>query len=466
MQDGVRMHDGLQVDRTNSARGGCALLLRIAPLAILLMTVLPSAALAAAGGGSGGFGGGGGGGGFGGGGPGGTGSGGGLVSDVMVLIVLGVAVVIVIGGAIRRARVRKRRHERERQVELAALEAAEQDEVFAADRVRGDAECLFRDIQRAWDLEDRTRLGELVGHDLLIEWIRRLDDFKRKGWHNSVEVLGAVQVEYVGLVNREADKEDRVCVHVEGTLRDVVIDQEGEHIKRSASTSEITHLAEYWTLGKPDEKRASAAPDWILLSIEQDKEGAHQLEEPLVASPWSDTERLHEQAVVEQAAADKLPEGVHVADVAPLDFAGDACQAALDLSLADGRFAPALIDAEVRHAVNAWADAIDGDDSDLRRFALPPVIDELLYPGDKHDARLVVRGPHVNRLHVIRLDASADPAQITVELEVNGRRYIEDRDTTTILAGSRDHPRTFSERWTLSLAGDDVHPWQITGNAT
>jgi predicted lipid-binding transport protein (Tim44 family) len=54
---------------------------------------------------------------------------------------------------------------------------------------------------------------------------------------------------------------------------------------------------------------------------------------------------------------------------------------------------------------------------------------------------------------------------MTVEFEVHGRRYIENRDTTTILSGSQDRATTFTERWTLALEGDDEHPWRIASAA-
>ena len=51
--------------------------------------------------------------------------------------------------------------------------------------------------------------------------------------------------------------------------------------------------------------------------------------------------------------------------------------------------------------------------------------------------RLVVRGPVVNRIRIVALDAAAEPPTMTVEVDLTGRRYLEDRDTTAVLAGSR-----------------------------
>jgi hypothetical protein len=92
--------------------------------------------------------------------------------------------------------------------------------------------------------------------------------------------------------------------------------------------------------------------------------------------------------------ADGLPEGFTTADLAQVDFDGDARAHALDLSLADARFAPDVLEAAARRAVAAWAEAVDGDDAALERMASPGAASALLYGGDAtRETRLVVRGP-------------------------------------------------------------------------
>src|SRR5882762_3793278 len=137
--------------------------------------------LAAAGGGSGGFGGGGGGGG-------GGGRGAGLYILIQILIRIaifghGLGVVILIGLVViailfrslaprarafygaqqdtgRAARAKTAR--RERRVELAAAEAAEEDPAFGPEKVKPAAAELFTRIQHAWDAGDRATLKSLV----------------------------------------------------------------------------------------------------------------------------------------------------------------------------------------------------------------------------------------------------------------------------------------------------------------
>jgi predicted lipid-binding transport protein (Tim44 family) len=50
---------------------------------------------------------------------------------------------------------------------------------------------------------------------------------------------------------------------------------------------------------------------------------------------------------------------------------------------------------------------------------------------------------------------------MSVEVELEGRRYVEDRHTTAVVAGSQTHAVKFTERWTFALDGDAQQPWRI-----
>jgi predicted lipid-binding transport protein (Tim44 family) len=430
----------------------------IALLCALATLALADAALAQAGGGSSGFGGGGGGGGgFGGGGGGGFGGGGSgsTGSPVVLLLFFGGFAVFMIYLAIHASRYRRKVRERDAKVRTASAEAAEDDAHFGADRLVLEARDLFLEAQSAWDARDRQRLAAVVGEDLMVEWSRRLDDFAAKGWHNRVEVLGEPEIQYVGLVNREDDDEDRAVVRITANLRAYVIDRHGRRIMRRESKGEQITLKEYWTLAR----RGDA---WIVTSIEQRAEGDHHLESEIVASPWSDTERLEDESLTELAVADGLPEGFTTSDLAELEFTGDAQARALDLSLADARFMPALLEAAARRAVAAWAEAVDGSDDALLAVASPDAIEALLYGGDgSRRTRLVVRGARVRRIEIAALQVEREPATMSIVVEVGGRRYVEDRDTTAVLSGSKDAATTFTETWTLALDGPDDAPWRL-----
>ena len=430
--------------------------------AVLGALVAAGPAVARAGGGSSGFGGSGrGGGGFGRGGhfifiPVGGGAG------VFLFILVAVAFLVLPrllrwwrGQQTAGVAARRRVAQRQRRVELAAAEAAEDDAAFAPERVRSEAMRLFMDIQAAWDAGDRVRLRRLVAPELLAEWERRLDDFERRGWRNRVQPLGEPSVEYVGLGNRGDDRADRVVVRIEARLRDYAEDAYGQRVGRVDTADEISHVREFWTLAKRDGA-------WILQSIEQGAEGSHQLTDRIVATPWADEQTLRDEALIEGAVQDAVPHGTNLAEVADLDFAGDARAAALDLSLADGRFAPDVLEVAARRAVAAWVDAVDGDDGPLLALADPAAARELLHPGDPSGrTRLVVRGLEVHRISIVSLDAASEPVTMTIDVELAGRRYLEDRDTAAVVAGSQTRETTFTERWTLALTGPAEQPWRI-----
>jgi predicted lipid-binding transport protein (Tim44 family) len=81
--------------------------------------------------------------------------------------------------------------------------------------------------------------------------------------------------------------------------------------------------------------------------------------------------------------------------------------------------------------------------------------------GNGEKKRVVVRGPRIKALRIVALDAAAEPPTMTVEVEVTGRRYVQDRDTAAVLSGDDTRDTSFTERWKMSLSGDDKNPWRI-----
>jgi predicted lipid-binding transport protein (Tim44 family) len=345
---------------------------------------------------------------------------------------------------------------RQRRVELAAAEAAEEDPAFAPDAVRGAAAELFCRIQRAWSRADRIALRGLVAPGLLAEWERRLDVFESRGWRNLVEVLEPPRVAYVAL-RRPASEADggQVVVRVDARLRDYVIDAAGRRLKRIGRATETVRSREFWRL-------ARRADHWILAGIEQGAEGAHALSERIIADPSSDQQALRDEALLEGAAQDAVPDGTSIGELVALDYEGDARAAALDLSLADGRFAPDVLEVAARRAVDAWSRAVDGDERALRAIATPAAVSELLHPGDPSErTKLVVRGARVRGIRMHALDPHGKPPTLTVDVELSGRRYLQDRDTAAVLTGSQAREQRFTERFTMALSDDPGQPWRL-----
>lgn len=413
--------------------------------------------LAQAGSGSSGFGGGGGGGGSGGYGGGYTGGGGGepagagagRLGDVLPWLLVAIAVLAVAIFVYRwTADIRYQRRLR-RRVRHAHSAAAEAEPHFAPDVVQEAGRRLFLDAQAAWNAGDRKRLANTVAPELMREWARRLDDFASKGWRQRVMVLESAPllVHYVGL---HAGQQS-VVVRIRAEIASYVVDARGQRLRKLGDGDGWMTLREYWTLTQRDGR-------WIVASVEQRAEGDHHLRAPIVAAPWADETRLRDEAMTELAG--ELPSGYVPADLDPVHFEGDARAAALDMALADPRFSPEVIEAAARRAVEAWAAAVDGDREPLEALASPEAVAELLYGGDGA-TRLVVRGPRVERIEIAAVRPHDDPPTITIDVELDGRRYVEDRDTGEVRQGSKRVATTFDQRWTLAL---DAR-WRIVGVA-
>jgi predicted lipid-binding transport protein (Tim44 family) len=346
----------------------------------------------------------------------------------------------------------RHRKVRAKKVELAAEEAAEDDPAFAPAQVKAAAVELYREVQEAWSNRDRARLRQMLGADLMVEWERRLDDFDRKGWHDITKVLQEPKVQYLGLVNRAGEGHDEVVVRIYSYLHDVVVDAAGNTVK-SVTKDPDSFVTEYWTIGRRD-------GHWILRSIEQDAEGLHHLNDAIVALP-SEDDRLHDEAVTERATASAVATE-NIRQAATCVFDPSARAAALDLAQVDGRFAPDVLEAAAHRALEAWAEAVDGDHSALLAVATPEVAGELLHPGDRSaKTRLVVRGPRLRALLITAVDGTAQPPTMAIEVLASGCRYVEDRDTAAVLAGSQSEVADFSERWSMALGDDPETPWRI-----
>jgi predicted lipid-binding transport protein (Tim44 family) len=55
---------------------------------------------------------------------------------------------------------------------------------------------------------------------------------------------------------------------------------------------------------------------------------------------------------------------------------------------------------------------------------------------------------------------------MTIEVDIAGKRYIEDRDTAAVVAGVQSRSSAFTEHWTMALDGDAAQPWRVATVAT
>lgn len=359
-----------------------------------------------------------------------------------------------LAGAVARhrsERARERRAKHLDRTELAAAEAVAEDPAFDAVAIRAQAAQLFLDVQTAWDRRDADALAGLVAPGLLADFKRRWADLDGNGWRARIKVLSPPEVELIHIHNAADDREDRVCVHVSARVDDYVVAIGGHRIMREVPDE--VQRDEYWHLRR-------TPSGWCLEAIEDEAEGAYNLTQTNVATPWADEAGLHDEAVAERAGAETAPYAP--AELADLDFAGPARAKAMDLSLADGRFDVDLIEASVRRVIAAWMRAVDGDDDALADVARPTAADALLYPDDPtRTVRLVVRGAEVLAVRISELEPDATPPYLWVQVDVRGRYYLEHCGTRAVVGGSRSRPVKMTERWTLTLGGEGTWPWRL-----
>ena len=209
---------------------------------------------------------------------------------------------------------------------------------------------------------------ELVAPDLMAEWERRLDDFDRKGWRNHVRADRRAH----GRVRRArptaaTTSSDRVVVRIEAKLRDYVVDRDGQpHQARRAAQRDRSACASSGRSGRRD---GPLDPGLDRAGRRGRARARRRRSSPRRGRT---SRRCATRRWSRARSPTRVPTDVKLAEVADLEFEGDARAAALDLSLADGRFAPDVLEVAARRAVAAWAEAVDGDDARAERDRRPP----------------------------------------------------------------------------------------------
>ena len=195
----------------------------------------------------------------------------------------------------------------------------------------------------------------------MVEWVRRLDDFDRKGWHNVCEIRQPSEVEYVGLDQpRGRRRGPRRSSGSTAHLRDVVVDRDGKIIKRNEEDGRAR---------RPRRVLDARAPRRTL-DRRLDRAGQRGR-----APPRRRDRRL---AVVGHRPPDRR--GDHRAggaDAAPTPrrarrrrLRGRRAHRRRSTSRSSTSASPPhVLEAAARRAVEAWAEAVDGDDAALQRAA-------------------------------------------------------------------------------------------------
>ncbi|HEY2214897.1 MAG TPA: hypothetical protein VGH31_07570, partial [Acidimicrobiales bacterium] len=210
------------------------------------------------------------------------------------------------------------------------------------------------------------------------------------------------------------------------------------------------HVDQRWTFGRTGD-------DWFLLSMGGDPLAGPLLMAALIPTASSDTERLTEESLAELADAQKLGHDAALADLVSPDE--PPAVALLDLSVIDGRFLPALIQAELTHLLSAWEGAAVGSEAPLEVLANDQAREALLRP--RQGQRLIVRDVVLKSWQPTKLNLSQDPPSIEATLEVEAVRYVVN-DVGRALAGNPTLAQSVPLTWTLELTESAETPWRLS----
>ena len=268
----------------------------------------------------------------------------------------------------------------------------------------------------------------------------------------AVRVTGRPRVTILRVVNRPGEAEDRAIVRVRCRVR----------VPRAPVTFlDMTPLMdptrirvdERWTLGR-------AGDDWRVLSVEGDPLAAPVLKAPLIPDALADDARLREGALREVVAADAhAGPGLADADASPM-------QQLLDLSLVDGRYLPALLEAELTHVVEAWEAASLGSATPLETVASALAVDVLLHPewARREAGRLEVQDAVLCRWEPRVVAADQEPPRVTVVVTVEATRRVRSEQDGSLVAGSVEARHAMTPEWVLELVRGGPLNWRLVSS--
>jgi hypothetical protein len=318
--------------------------------------------------------------------------------------------------------------------ERAAVEASLDDEAFSPETIRASVRTIVTFGAAVCDGAEPPELRSRPDAGLIRAWGRAVRD--RYG--EFVEIHRDPAVHVLRVVNRTGSREDRVVARVRVTLArdpDRSRNLPGDQTLLAART---VHVEERWTLGR-------GRHDWVLVSLSGDPLSAGVMSAPLITSPADDDERLREASLRELGATGAANGAAELVDP-------DAPPPAQleDLSVVDDRFEPALLEATIKHVLDAWEQSSDGSNRALTEVATKNAIRSLEHPGGPGGHRYV-RDVSLSRWEVAGLNPTPERPTAQVAVRIKAATY---RSDGRRLSGSDRRRRRLSLLWTLKLDAD------------
>lgn len=332
-------------------------------------------------------------------------------------------------GRERRATLRSTEGER------AAVEASVDAVAFAPDAVRQAVGRILQAAESLWagaelhGVDDRERRE-------VADWAT--DHGRGAGTHLRAEP----QVDLLQVINR-GDANGRIEIRVRGTIH------AGQ--TRSWLAPQTASFDERWTLVQREH-------DWALQAYDSHPLAADVLYRPQIVGSWDDRERLWESSLAELAAGDTAAGSCEGGRLVDPDE--EPRQQLLDLSLIDGHFAPAFIEAVLTHLVDSWEQAAVGSEQALADVSTLRARRGLLNPDPQQQTTFVLRDAQLIEWRPVRITDVASGTQVGVELRISGIRTLVDREGRH-LAGSSDVRHNISLRWGLERVGNRDTPWRL-----
>jgi len=176
---------------------------------------------------------------------------------------------------------------------------------------------------------------------------------------------------------------------------------------------------------------------------------------PLIPSAWADEGRLREQALAELANDTTAP------NPAGLTNSKGARDRLLDLAVIDSRFSPALIDATIRHLLDAWEQETLDHAPRLAPRTAATARRQLLHPaGDDPSERFAIRDVELAGWEPIAVDPDQAPPCMTLSVSITAIRFVTDAKDV-IIAGTSTIRHAIELHWKLELAGQPDVLWQL-----
>jgi hypothetical protein len=319
----------------------------------------------------------------------------------------------------------------------AALEAAADDPAFDPDGLRSRAVELWNAVQSAHADGDLDRLAaEKVVAPPLLTALRREAAFVGERQWLELMPEETLRAWLLGIVNRDEDRNDRAVVHL-------------KCFGKRMPEEQVEYFEEYYVLGRRDD-----GAWWVADRMDVD-EGLDFKDAHFILQEADDIERLRDASLQELASDDAI--GARIVELSSSAYRDDPVAIARDLSLLDGRYDQAVIEAAVRTVLRAWENVRIDEGTDLKLVSTGDAVKELM--GQGAQLRLL-RNVTFRKAAPAGFAEQAQPPRMDVSIEYDARMRRENVPLADLTENDIRRHR-WTATWTLELCEEPGRPWRL-----